>query len=536
MDFESLIIKHLVGTDEYESMFNTWLQAVRQDNIEVIHHNTSIKTSFLFYDKGHLLLQEAQSPVMLAYLVLEGSDVFKVNQLNQRPLEVLSQRLSALKETQNTTSFQKEIIALNQMIKMLKVIERFNLNPQELKKWQSEKTDFSATSFIYGNDIKMLDDEKTHNQLCANIVNYAFLRREEVNKSIGFVKAGEGILTSFLGENPKEFLCNQESEPQLCFHGSLAQKTSYHPLKHFGTLKSAIDRLNVMMRHVPSQSDFDEYRLEEESRTGVLPDEKLQPNVRAFYLKIKNPVRAPEMGSWDIFGLKSVVVHHQLFKEHSVKELKSIMNVDWSQRFEAYQPLLKNCRIPLYHFMFDEPLTMPIQQVKRELQLGNLFPIADDKKIDVLRKKVLSHKDSLELITDNLFSSLECKISLNRTNLIYQRVIRYFESMGYDGIAYENGWEDAGSTSYIIFRPDQMIDSRFTDKQYAYQRDESAERELDKIVASYQVPQKTMIKEEDIKSFFQSWHLGSFLEIYQKLENDKKRQLSLTLNRDKKTR
>jgi hypothetical protein len=38
-----------------------------------------------------------------------------------------------------------------------------------------------------------------------------------------------------------------------------------------------------------------------------------------------------------------------------------------------------------------------------------------------------------------------------------EKLIEILESKGYDGIVYENRWEDPGSLSWIIFHPDQVV-------------------------------------------------------------------------------
>ena len=45
----------------------------------------------------------------------------------------------------------------------------------------------------------------------------------------------------------------------------------------------------------------------------------------------------------------------------------------------------------------------------------------------------------------------------NAENLFFQRMIRFFESVGIDGFSYKNFTECGGDDSYIIFRQNNVV-------------------------------------------------------------------------------
>ena len=68
----------------------------------------------------------------------------------------------------------------------------------------------------------------------------------------------------------------------------------------------------------------------------------------------------------------------------------------------------------------------------------------------------MEHDDVLrELAQEKLYKPEN--ISTDRFHLALQRMIKYFEYLGYDGFHYINEYEDPGHISYIPFRPEQII-------------------------------------------------------------------------------
>lgn len=72
--------------------------------------------------------------------------------------------------------------------------------------------------------------------------------------------------------------------------------------------------------------------------------------------------------------------------------------------------------------------------------------------------KNLSWEDvKKELQQDTLYSISEKDEALDRHHLFLQRLIQYFESIGFDGFHYTNEHEDDGHVSFIPFRPESII-------------------------------------------------------------------------------
>lgn len=62
-----------------------------------------------------------------------------------------------------------------------------------------------------------------------------------------------------------------------------------------------------------------------------------------------------------------------------------------------------------------------------------------------------------ELLSDSLYTPMENNEDMDRYHLFLQRMIQFFESMGFDGFHYTNEYEDDGHISYIPFRPENII-------------------------------------------------------------------------------
>lgn len=99
----------------------------------------------------------------------------------------------------------------------------------------------------------------------------------------------------------------------------------------------------------------------------------------------------------------------------------------------------------LYHFAHD-------------LKLKQVPKIYDYITVEPFKKASLSSVIK-ELKQDTLFDQEAGFVSesSDRTRLFLQRMIHYFESIGFDGFHYTNNHEDEGSVSYIPFRPENII-------------------------------------------------------------------------------
>ncbi len=158
------------------------------------------------------------------------------------------------------------------------------------------------------------------------------------------------------------------------------------------------------------------------------------------YLKIKQPIVIPDVGCHTVDTYKKALFHFLLSKQwQTVAPLRhgcELFNPlgDKGKKYPRFfGEICKNADfLPVIRFIFDEPWSLSIKRVRQELALEKLYMPCQDEPSDVAAE-------------------------IDRCHLIFQRMIRFCESQGYDGFSYINREEDKGSESYIIFRPDQVM-------------------------------------------------------------------------------
>lgn len=185
------------------------------------------------------------------------------------------------------------------------------------------------------------------------------------------------------------------------YHGTRAEFDTFRPLSHFGSLRAAQLILTLPQTLEDEAFDFLSYKIRQMfSKTCLNKHEK---KIIPVKLNLTNT--------------------YELQDKHAVHDHK---------------------------YYYD---TM-CHHVTQDLGLSGI-----PKFVDVIFMEPFSMSDSAvisELMTDNLYLPTTNRYA-NANHLTAQRMIHYFETMGYDGFHYVNMHEDIGHISYVPFRPCNII-------------------------------------------------------------------------------
>ncbi len=190
----------------------------------------------------------------------------------------------------------------------------------------------------------------------------------------------------------------------IFYHGTWGNFTKFRPLSHFGTLGAAQEVLEAQDK---KHEIFDV-----NAETNAYYDVELaDQHSKVIPVKL-NLCQTYEIQDWlgaaDINYFKRIVLLHI---NHDLK--------------------LGNEIPGFYDRIFSEPFSMCDRVVIHELQKDSLYEPAQK--------------------ADRLPTN-----QINAYHLCYQRMIQYFEHLGYDGFNYVNRCEDCGHMSYVVFRPENI--------------------------------------------------------------------------------
>ena len=228
-----------------------------------------------------------------------------------------------------------------------------------------------------------------------------------------------------------------DGAPTPLFHGTKTEGgiQDYFPLSLFGTAKAA----NTIIDYYVDVA----LRKAKKHRQNGIPKPEDIPcippvSMQKVYLHMKNPLRMPDIGhhsdweEWDYFFNDEYVPKSKTMKGLSRREIRACSN-----------------------FIFRNPGHIPINEVENELHLGKLFSV---KQMEEYRQMLSQKGKERYVLVDANYPY--------RDLLKTQRLIRFFEQDGYDGIVYYNEHEDVGSSSYIIFRKEQVFPAFSTEKEH----------------------------------------------------------------------
>lgn len=192
----------------------------------------------------------------------------------------------------------------------------------------------------------------------------------------------------------------------IFYHGTRAKFDTFRPLSHFGSYSAAQECVLLW----PCQKD-ETLDIRHEYSIQMPPSFKNDSTYKIIpvQLNLTNTYEIDDFGgSSDINYFQCVVLYH------IVHDLK-LNNIPY-----------------FYDYIFTEPFHIPTPDVKKELQTDNLY--------NTTAQQHACHTPE----------------QVNRYHLYQQRMIQYFEHLGYDGFNYTNRREDRGHTSYIVFRPENI--------------------------------------------------------------------------------
>lgn len=192
------------------------------------------------------------------------------------------------------------------------------------------------------------------------------------------------------------------------YHGTYNDFLRFRPLSHFGSIYAAKTIINLGLGYktepIGSLSDIKV----EDVIIGCVDERKQtgKPKIIPVKLKLKNTYELQDVeGCHDLYFYKNALLFH------FIDELKS-----------SDVPMI-------YDYITDKPLhNMSWKAVKKELAQDTLYAVNGK--------------------TDE---------ATDRYHLVLQRMIHYFEGLGFDGFHYTNNHEDIGHISYIPFRPENIL-------------------------------------------------------------------------------
>lgn len=244
--------------------------------------------------------------------------------------------------------------------------------------------------------------------------------------------------------NLSETVLSVQGYPLKLYHGTCAEFKYFRPLSHFGTKNAA--KMILQGKRDAETREEDPISLimkEDEIFFGGIENDApaSKDKIIPVYLRMKHPFMLADLPSHSAHWYKTGLFYGLLSDEwhtdvplNRARELftKSKGSLKDESAFQFFAQICNMADfLPQLQFIFDEPFALPIEQVRYELSLEKLYhPCAD--------------------------GSQQVSQKTDRYHLVFQRMIRFFESLGYDGFVYQNEVEDQGSFSYIIFRPDQV--------------------------------------------------------------------------------
>ncbi len=305
-------------------------------------------------------------------------------------------------------------------------------------------------------------------------------------------------------------------EPLTVYHATSHQFEMFYPLSHFGTKIAAQTRIKnfsetkhlaFSMFEMGTEKDLSRTvnmllsYVEKIKEKKSVSQYQCTPYVIPAHLALSNPKRMIEMGFYRS-GYKNDLLYRFIKSELIQKLYHYRHKTKPSQKNNALYQVLNKVTVPvMYDFIFKDPFNISVQQVRYELGLETIYPIlgANDSNNPY---KGLKEEYSKHNLLKNMY--------VNRVNLSMQRMIRYWENLGYDGFIYDDTVDNrCRAFSYVIFRPLQVIR---LDREGGYMKGTlypavSNQQKLDEIrdKTLSQMTSRCLTKSE--KSQMVAWHL-----------------------------
>ena len=204
--------------------------------------------------------------------------------------------------------------------------------------------------------------------------------------------------------NNKEFLCDKSGKAITCFHGTYYDFDYFFPLTHFGNELSAKTVLHEGKWKRDKNIDIN------------------KPKIIPVHFKNGNYLEIPDLNNHYVEDWRAIILVFLLDKT-------IIEDIDNLQKWD---------------------------DIKKKCELSTLKKLPYQ--YDFISQSVDDDKIKQEISYESLYDKA------NAENLFFQRMIRFFESVGINGFFYKNFTECGGDNSYIIFRQNSVIR---TDKKLA---------------------------------------------------------------------
>ncbi len=226
------------------------------------------------------------------------------------------------------------------------------------------------------------------------------------------------------------------TQPLTLYHGTCSDFQVFKPLSHFGTKRAAEAILNKS-KSIVKYDSFVEQKYDSLYHLMHPAMPQGQPKIIPVLLDIKHPLILPDLWMHSIKEYSQMAFHFLMCEQlNGMSVLRKSMQDAQQNHIEPQEAFCCLCQsarfLPIYRFIFSHPFQCPYHAVEQELALGKLYQPATQAENRVEAEKITRHY------------------------LVAQRMIRFWEGQGYDGICYENQNEDKGSMSFIIFRPEQV--------------------------------------------------------------------------------
>ena len=241
--------------------------------------------------------------------------------------------------------------------------------------------------------------------------------------------------------NSDILLQDSSNQPIKLYHGTATDFEFFRPLSHFGSKSAATLAAQMAIENgceILDSTSVSQRQLENYSiKAYILPEKR---KIIPVHLIMKRPLYVHDLGMHTIENYKKIVLQelekdtytNLMIKEHPVLQKFAIAGM----LMNAYQE--QQTVPPIYDMIFKDPMDMEKMSsfdVANELYCEKLYPVMAQ-----MDEEDVSNADKV-----------------NRQHLVLQRMIRFFESRGYDGFVYHNRGEDKGHLSYIAFRSEQVV-------------------------------------------------------------------------------
>ncbi len=197
----------------------------------------------------------------------------------------------------------------------------------------------------------------------------------------------------------------------IFYHGTRNQFDRFRPLSHFGSRRAA---QHILDNRVASSEIFDIIRDKQFDMAYCdVFDAPAEPQIPGRVIPV-------QLNMDNTYEIQDIAGHHEFnyFRGAMLYHITHEMQIAGVPKF--------------IDDMFVEPFRMPADDVRAELMSDTLYPVATAR------------------------SGYYLPHEIDQYHLCSQRMIHYFESMGYDGFHYNNRIEDRGHTSYIVFRSENV--------------------------------------------------------------------------------